>query len=85
MGSVGVFIVDFTSRLEILTHITLCEAQFVGELPTGSISTPYALKAPELILGVAIGTEIDVWAVGCLVSSPYVLPLHMCDGYSHVR
>jgi serine/threonine-protein kinase SRPK3 len=36
--------------------------------PTSEIS-PYALRAPEVILGAKFDTKIDVWALGCIVSS----------------
>ena len=30
--------------------------------------SPYALRAPEVILGAKFDTKIDVWALGCIVS-----------------
>jgi serine/threonine-protein kinase SRPK3 len=40
--------------------------------PTLEIS-PYALRAPEVILGAKFDTKIDVWALGCIVSSIHQL------------
>jgi len=28
---------------------------------------PYALRAPEVILGLEWGTAIDIWSLGCMV------------------
>ena len=47
-------------------------ALWVDELkPTGDIGA-VALRAPENIVRAECGTEIDIWAIGCLVSS------HLC-------
>ena len=39
---------------------------------TRAIGSP-ALKAPELVLGFAYGTEIDTWSFGCTVSICFTL------------
>jgi serine/threonine protein kinase len=31
-------------------------------------STPYALRAPEIILRAGYDSKIDIWAIGCMVS-----------------
>jgi len=33
---------------------------------TGTVQ-PYALRAPEVILGIAWGPAIDIWSLGCLM------------------
>ena len=39
---------------------------------------PYALRAPEVILGLEWGYAIDIWSLGCMVltSSTY-FPIYM--------
>lgn len=32
------------------------------------LGTPYALRAPEVILRAGYDSKIDIWAVGCMVS-----------------
>lgn len=31
------------------------------------MAQPYALRAPEVILGLSWGPAIDIWSLGCLV------------------
>lgn len=33
----------------------------------GNVVQPYALRAPEVILGLEWGPPIDIWSLGCLV------------------
>ena len=33
----------------------------------GDIVRPYALRAPEVVLGLEWGPAIDIWSLGCLV------------------
>jgi serine/threonine-protein kinase SRPK3 len=33
------------------------------------LGTPYALRAPEIILRAGYDSKLDIWAVGCLVSN----------------
>lgn len=34
---------------------------------------PPALRAPEVTIGAPWGTGVDIWSLGCLVSTPTVL------------
>ena len=61
-------------------HSECFPAQWVyGERPTRTISAP-ALRAPEVILGADYGTQVDIWAIGCMVCFN-VPPLYLC--WSH--
>jgi len=43
--------------------------------PHADIIQPYALRAPEVILGNGWNTSADIWNLGCLVSkSSFQLP-----------
>ena len=41
-------------------------APLQGERLSGVVQ-PYALRAPEVILGLEWGPTIDIWSLGCLV------------------
>lgn len=36
------------------------------------LGTPYALRAPEVILRAGYDSKIDTWAIGCMVSYNYL-------------
>lgn len=42
-------------------------AQWIGKPPTEETFMAFALRAPELVLEVRLGEEVDIWAFGCLV------------------
>ncbi|KAL9129172.1 MAG: hypothetical protein Q9217_002312 [Psora testacea] len=42
---------------------------FLFSNPPKHLATPAALRAPELVLGAPVDQSIDVWSLGCLVSS----------------
>ena len=42
-------------------------AKWAGRETDYKISTPIALRAPEVILQSGYDTKIDIWAVGCMV------------------
>ena len=46
---------------------SLTESKWAGREIDYQISTPYALRAPEVILHAGYDTKIDIWAVGGLV------------------
>lgn len=41
-------------------------AQWADREPTTRIISPYALRAPEVILGADFDTKVDIWSLGCL-------------------
>ncbi|KAF9520422.1 hypothetical protein BS47DRAFT_1287112 [Hydnum rufescens UP504] len=41
-------------------------AQWVGRVPTTKDISPYALRAPEVILRAPFDAKVDVWSIGCL-------------------
>ena len=57
----------------ILSKLIVALAQWVGRGPTTQTMGEYSLCAPEVILGADFGTEVDVWALGCMVSSTVLL------------
>ena len=42
--------------------------------PHADIIQPYALRAPEVILGNGWSTSADIWNLGCLVGEYFFLP-----------
>ncbi|KAF7537894.1 hypothetical protein G7Z17_g12753 [Cylindrodendrum hubeiense] len=42
-------------------------AAFFRDEPPAKIGTPFALRAPELILNQKVDEKIDIWSFGCLV------------------
>lgn len=49
-------------------------AQWAGKEPTTRMISAYGLRAPEVILGANFDTKVDIWALGCIVSSTVLLP-----------
>jgi len=72
---------DFIGLLGILGIVRLHNA-FCGQLTSWTflayldrehlshIVQPYALRAPEVILGLGWGPAIDIWSLGCMVLAP---------------
>jgi serine/threonine protein kinase len=54
------------SELLIATRLV---ARWEGRELDYNLATPYALRAPEIILQAGYDTKIDIWAVGCMVRS----------------
>jgi serine/threonine-protein kinase SRPK3 len=48
-------------------------AQWADREPTTRIISPDALRAPEVILGADFDTKVDIWSLGCMVSSTDLL------------
>lgn len=42
---------------------------------------PYALRAPEVILGYPWSTPVDIWTLGCLVSGLILASFVLLCGY----
>jgi len=56
----------------IVDTYTVCltdfgSAQWLGKEPATRKISPYALRAPEVILEADYGTKVDVWSLGCMV------------------
>ena len=62
----------------LLTHVDLtliCYLATMVDGPHADVIQPYALRAPEVILGNGWHTSADIWNLGCLVSkSSFQLP-----------
>ncbi|KAI5865652.1 kinase-like protein [Durotheca rogersii] len=59
---------DYASLdLDPLAKVTDLGAAFLANDPPEETVTPVALRAPETILGLSVGKEIDIWCFGCLV------------------
>ncbi|KAF7556743.1 hypothetical protein G7Z17_g1257 [Cylindrodendrum hubeiense] len=56
---------DFTENMEI--KISDLGAAFFQDLPPTKIVTPFALRAPEIILKQKVDEKIDIWSFGCLI------------------
>jgi len=66
LGTGDLFVHNFWSPGDpSLTESRL--AKWAGRETDYQISTPFALRAPEVILRAGYDTKIDIWAVGCLV------------------
>ena len=56
----------------LLTHVYLTSICYLATMvdgPHADIIQPYALRAPEVILGNGWHTSADIWNLGCLVSN----------------
>jgi serine/threonine-protein kinase SRPK3 len=42
--------------------------------PTTPMISAYGLRAPEVILGAKFDAKVDIWSLGCMVSSTVLLP-----------
>jgi serine/threonine protein kinase len=64
----GVF--HFPAVIDGHCYHCLCSwpALKVNTAPPALEISPYALRAPEVIVGAKFDTQIDIWALGCIVS-----------------
>lgn len=65
----------FTPHIAIFMAQTGYPAQAAGEQPTVEEFAPLGLRSPEEILHSYFGPKIDIWAIGCLVSRTFAVPL----------
>jgi len=57
--------------MDCQTHVDLTSIGYLAAMvdgPHADIIQPYALRAPEVILGNGWHTSADIWNLGCLVS-----------------
>jgi hypothetical protein len=67
----------------LLPHIDLTSICYLATTVDGhhaDIIQPYALRAPEVILGNGWHTSADIWNLGCLVSKFSFRLLMQCYG-----
>ena len=66
-------VTDFPLLEILLTSFCLAH---IADRPLEGIVQPYALRAPEVLLGLEWGPAIDIWSLGCLVwTYAYVMDL----------
>ena len=68
----------FIIIIKLLLAYNALTAQWADKEPPTRIISPYALRAPEVILGADFGTKADIWSFGCMVSPTELIPV-----YSH--
>ena len=61
---IQVRLVFFSVSIDVFVGVAL----FIGKRERGMVQ-PVQLRAPEVILGYPWAEPIDIWAIGCLVSS----------------